>query len=41
VLVAEAQHLSAAIDRQCQPGRTAPPPAVSRLIATAAEQVPR
>jgi len=41
VLVAEAQHLTAAIDRQCQPGRAAPPPAVSRLIATAAEQLPR
>jgi len=37
-LVAEAQHLSAAIHRQCQPGRSAPPPALRRLIATAAEE---
>jgi hypothetical protein len=41
VLLVEAQHLSAAIDRQGYPGRTAPSPAVRRLIATAGEQVPR
>jgi len=41
VLLGEAQHLSAAIDRQGQPGRSEPPPAVRRLIATAVEQVPR
>jgi len=36
VLVAEAQHLAAAIDRQCQPRRAESSPAVRRLIATTA-----